>query len=242
MQETLPEFRAIRLLDDLEISLESATTPGYTVTADDNLIDILKFEVTGDTLFISSFYTVTAKKQLDITILYTDLQGIALDAGSLITPTAVQTDGIQIRVANQARMDFRTRGSFVDVLVEGLGRGDFHLEADSVHIRTAGKAEARLYQQGSTLSVYMKDDSDVQLEGMTDFLDAQLEGGAELKAERLDAVRVFAGVRGSSHAHIRATEQLELESEGSANTYLYGNPEITIKTFSGTSELYKRIE
>ena len=45
VREELPPFTAIELTDDLEIYLEKASSPGYTIIADDNLIDIFKFDV-----------------------------------------------------------------------------------------------------------------------------------------------------------------------------------------------------
>ncbi|MEX0361433.1 MAG: DUF2807 domain-containing protein, partial [Allomuricauda sp.] len=64
----LPMFNAVQLNDDLNIVLKKSFGPGYKIEADDNLIDILKFNVVDGTLIISSFYDITSKKKLDITI------------------------------------------------------------------------------------------------------------------------------------------------------------------------------
>ena len=47
ISETLPDFNAIVLQDDLDIVLKKSFGPGYEIEADDNLIDILKFKVVG---------------------------------------------------------------------------------------------------------------------------------------------------------------------------------------------------
>ena len=43
VNEDLPFFNAIEVRDDLEIFLKETTIPGYSISADDNLIDILRF-------------------------------------------------------------------------------------------------------------------------------------------------------------------------------------------------------
>ncbi|MEL6306280.1 MAG: DUF2807 domain-containing protein, partial [Bacteroidota bacterium] len=53
VKEELPPFNAIQLNSDMDITLKKSFGPGYTIVADDNLIDIYKFKVEDSTLVIS---------------------------------------------------------------------------------------------------------------------------------------------------------------------------------------------
>ncbi|MEC8832951.1 MAG: DUF2807 domain-containing protein, partial [Bacteroidota bacterium] len=82
VSEELPPFNAVVLNDDLEINLKKGLGPGFYISADDNLVDILKFEVVDETLIISSYYTITAKKELEITVNYTGLKALTVKNGT----------------------------------------------------------------------------------------------------------------------------------------------------------------
>ena len=67
--QELPPFNALELVDNLEVTLKKSFGEEVSITADDNLVDFLKFEVVDSTLVISSFYDIVSKKKLDITML-----------------------------------------------------------------------------------------------------------------------------------------------------------------------------
>ncbi|MEO0528457.1 MAG: DUF2807 domain-containing protein, partial [Bacteroidota bacterium] len=92
VREELPAFNAIELNDDLEITLHKSADPGYVITADDNLIDVLKFKVADSTLMISSFYKIIAKKKLEITINYRELESITMKEGKIGMEDIINTD------------------------------------------------------------------------------------------------------------------------------------------------------
>ncbi|MBT8283473.1 MAG: DUF2807 domain-containing protein, partial [Muriicola sp.] len=71
--KSLPSFSSIEIRDDLDIVLKRAPEESYRITADDNLVDVLKFEVENGVLVVSSFYQITAKKELSIEISYAQL-------------------------------------------------------------------------------------------------------------------------------------------------------------------------
>jgi len=242
VSNSLPEFHSIKLLDNLKITLESAAEPGYSVTADDNLIEILKFRVDSDTLFISSYYTITAKKQLDILVRYADLQSITLEDGELEIQQAINSDALAIDVRAASRCQLRATVHKLMLRMEDQSKGDFNLETDSLEIALKGRAEALIYQVSSAVNLRMGDQSDASLEGSADTLDLRMDGGSELKAERLQAAVVKARMDGTARVRIRPTDYFELASKGSANTYWYGDAKISILEFGDTSELYKRTD
>lgn len=238
--ESLPPFQAVKLEDDLEIILESGTSPGYTVIADDNLIDILKFKVEADTLYISSFYTVTASRKLEIRIHYNELNAIMLNEGSLSVEGPVTTDALNVRTRAATRIQLDVKSSLMRLEMDDQSTGDFNVESDSVVVILNNRAEARIYQVSDEMNAVLGDQSDAVLEGTTQTLELRMNSGAEFRAEQLVADTIKADLDGTSKARLRPTNLLELSSRGSANTYLYGEAEITIRQFGDTSELYKR--
>ncbi len=242
VRQSLPAFHAITLLDDLDISLEEAAEPGYVIEADDNLIDVLKFEVSSDTLYVRSFYNIAAKKKLDIRILYTELNAITLKEGRMESKDIISSENLAIRTSGITKLQLNTRSTHLHLHMDGQSSGDFNLECDSVKVVLKDRSDARIYLSSDHLDINMNGNSDAFLEGNTTTMELDIKNGSDLKAERTAAGTVKATLDDTASAHLRPTESLELTSRGSANTYLYGDGQITITEFRDTSKLYKRTD
>jgi hypothetical protein len=241
VREALDDFHAVMLLDDLEITLESASSPGYTITADDNLIGVLKFEVSSDTLYISSFYTITGKKQLDIKVLFTELSALTIKEGSVSMKEILNADQVDVHAEGMARVQLRARTSVFNLEMAGQSSGDFNVESDSLQINLKDRADVLVYQVSSGAGISLEDDSDLNLEGTAEHAQLRTRGHASLKAERMEAGLMEASISGNSAAHLRAAK-LVLNTGGSSRTYVYGDPEITLSAFKDASEIYKRTD
>jgi hypothetical protein len=241
VQAALEDFHAITLLDDLEITLEKAAAPGYSITADDNLINVLKFEVASDTLYISSFYTITGKKQLDIKVMFADLSSLTVREGSVAMKEILNSDVVTVRTEGLARVQLRAKTAVFTLEMTGQSKGDFNLESDSLQINLGDRADVLVYQVSNSAGLNLKDNSDLNLEGTSDNLQLYMHGSASLRAERMEAGLTEANLSDDSSARLRAGK-LVLSAGGTSKTYVYGNPEIIITTFRDASEIYKRTD
>ncbi len=240
VREDLPAFTSIELIDNLEIFIESAPSNGYSISADDNLIDILKFNVEGDKLTISSFYNVTAKKKLEITIYQNELTAITVHDGKIESKNLLTADQLEVNLLGYAKMELNAKASLLHLKMEGNSSGDFNLESDSLNISLKDKVDARMYIIGQSHSIEMENSASASLEGTTEALHVQLSGTSKLKAERMEASAVNATLMDSSSGWLFATQEIDLSLMGSTHTYLYGDGKITISEFLDTAELHKR--
>ena len=242
VNEDLPFFNAIELRDDLEVLLKKTAIPGYSVSADDNLIDVLKFEVVDSTLIIRSFYKITAKKQLEITVNYNELNSISLENGKLVSGDMINAEVLNISTYGSSKLELNARASIMNITMEGNSTGDFNLQTDSLDLKLRDKTDLNLYGIISKGTIEMYDNTHTVAEGTADTLNIKLFGSSNLKAENLEAGVVHAVVEETTKARIHAYKTIELSSSGSAKTYLWGNAKLTINEFLNTSELYKREE
>ncbi len=242
VNEDLPPFNAIRLIDDLEIILKKSFDEGYMVEADDNLIDVLKFEVDDGTLLISSFYKITAKKKLEITINYKELESITMENGKINTHDVISSDELSIKTSGPSRLELNANATITHLAMEGISSGDFNFASDSIDVQLKDRIDARIYVVGESTHVSMQKNATARLEGTTDSLQVTLYGNANLKAERCEATTVKAFLEESSNANIYAITNFELSSRGSSRVDLYGNPKIRISEFLDTSKLHKAVD
>lgn len=242
VMEDLPAFNTVKLEDDLNVLLEASQIPGYSIVADDNLIDIIRFDVTDSVLVIRSFYKITSKKQLDITIKYKDLKHLLVESGSVISPNYIETEILNVKVSDGAKVELKSKLTQMHLQMEDMGKGDFNVEADSVSINLRDKSSLTFYGQLGGLDVNMYDNSQAVLEGTSDRTEVDMFGSSDLKAEQMESAHISAKLEGSAKAKLNAYKEFSLSASGMSKTYLWGNPTIDIKQFLNSSELYKKEE
>lgn len=237
--ENLPAFNAIELSDDLDIILQKGNTEGYVLTADDNLIDVLKFRVVDSTLIITSFYKITSKKKLDIVINYYDLNAITVNDGRIKMQDKIDTDELVVNTTGSAKLQLNANAAVMDIIMGGNSSGDFNLEVDSLNITLKDRIDVGIYAVSETNIITMQDNASVKMDGSTINMQINLTDNANIKAQKLQANLINANLEGSPTARIYATESLELSSAGSSKTYISGDAKIEILDFLDTSELHK---
>ena len=242
VSEDLAGYHTIELMDDLEIVLQKSENPGYSINADDNLIDVLKFDVNDSTLTISSFYIITAKKQLDITVRYSELESLVINDGNISGRSMINSEKLAIRTSGFSRTDLQFSAGIAALAMEGNSKATLNIDADSLAVSLGDKTEANIYSVSSIQDIDIKDDAIATMEGTTDTLEVKLWGRSKFRAEKLEATAVDLEILDAASARINAIRRLRLDASGSSKVYLYGDPLIEIMEFTENTTLYKRTE
>ncbi|SDQ26288.1 GIN domain-containing protein [Flagellimonas zhangzhouensis] len=240
VSDELPAFNAIVLNDDLEIHLERSNGPGFHIVADDNLIDILKFEVEGSTLMISSYYDITAKKQLDITVKYSELQSISIKKGSIIANNVIESNELFVDGFENTRMDIKANVAVLDINLEENSKGDFHVDADSLNISLNNRTEALVYATTNTANLDLEGNATLTLEGSSEELQANFFQQSRYKGESMQAGHFKLSIQDDASARVFAVDEVDITAKGSSVIYLYGTPKIQIQEFLDTTQLIKK--
>nr|WP_292961452.1 MULTISPECIES: DUF2807 domain-containing protein [unclassified Allomuricauda] len=238
--EELPPFNAIVLNDDLEINLNRALGPGYHLSVDDNLIDVLKFEVEDGTLVISSYYNITAKKELEITVNYTELQAITLKNGSIVTKEVIDADQLFIDGFNNTKLDIKANAAIMDINLEDTSSGDFNVEVDSLNLNLGNRAEAYVYAQIDAGMLDMEGNASLTMEGTADRVQANFLDYAKYKGETMEIGSCDLKMTGNSSARVYAFREIKINATQDPRIYLYGTPKITIEEFLDSAQLIKK--
>ncbi len=242
INESLEYFYKIQLDDDLDINLERSEEPGYTVTADDNLVDVLKFKVKDSTLIISAFYKITGKKELDIVVRFSQLGTIIMNEGFISSDETIATDEMILEFRGNSGADLRLSNEITSLRMNDNSKVQLNIEADSIAVIMNDKSMADIYAMSTGQSIRIEDNASANLEGMAETLQMNVMGNSRLKAESFQCERASLDLAETSTSRITINEHLELSMSETAKLYLYGNPQIDLRQFLDNSELYKRAE
>ena len=240
VNESLPTFNAIELTDDLEIHLKKSFGEGYQITADDNLIDVLKFEVLDGTLMISSYYDIVSKKKLEITVNFVALNAITLRAGKVFGDDQISTETLYLNTFGNADMDIDASAFLVNLNAEDNSKVNLKLDVDTLQVVQRHRSKSYIYSVSGTNIVDLLDNGDLTLEGTTEEMRVKILANTRLKAQKLESQNVVLHIDENAVARIQAFKNFELNAAGNTKTYLYGNPKISILDFMDTTQLIKK--
>lgn len=242
IKENLEPFSTIELLDDLDVVLEKSSQEGYALELDDNLVDVLKFNVENGTLQISSFYTITSKRKLEITVFYQELSALVMRNGKISMTDVISAERLKVNTSGTSRLELNATADIMDITMEEISSGDFNIASDSLNIILKDRIDVKLYTTGARNSLYMYENSSAKLQGSIEILTAKLYGKSTLNASELESGEVLLVTEDSPDAAVRALNGFQLSSKGASKTKLYGNPKITILDFLDTSQLEKELD
>ncbi|GGW29764.1 GIN domain-containing protein [Arenibacter certesii] len=240
VKEDLPFFNAIILEDDLDVNLKSGQIHGYEIEADDNLVDVLRFTVENETLRISSFYNITRKKKLNITVIFDQLHHITINNGKILTKDTFFTDALRVDMNANAKADLSVNTAYLDIHMDEKSSGDFRMEGDTLNINLKDKAKLKLYAVARATNIELVKNASAFLEGASAQVQFNLMDNASLKANKLEVDHIVASLDGNASAEVNVTNVLELFASGSSKTHVYGDGKIDLQEFLDTSELYRR--
>lgn len=239
VSEELSPFNAIELNDDLEVFLEKSSSESCVLNADDNLIDVLKFNVVDSTLIITSFYKITSKKKLDIKINYLGLNAIAVRDGKINMKDVISSDTLNIQTSGSARLVINANADVMNIEMEGISSGDFNIVSNTLNITMKDRTDAAISAVSGTSAITMHKNASAKIEGNTNEFVTNLNENTNLKAEKFVGESVVSVLRGSSKVKINARTNFQLNSRGSSKTTLYGDAKVEMIDFLNTSQLYK---
>jgi len=240
VNETLPPFDAISLEDNLEVQIKKSFQEGYSITADDNLIDVLKLEVVDGTLIVSSFYDILSKKKLEITINFVELKAITVKSGKIYGDDTISTDVLYLNAFGNSDLEISADAFVVNLNSEDNSKTDLKLDVDSLNIMQRQRSKAFIYMVGGVNQIELSDNGDLTIEGTAEEMTVKMNSNSRLKTQKCETGFIDLAIDENAVARIQATKDLRLNALGDTKTYLYGNPKISISEFTHTTQLIKK--
>ena len=242
VEQPLPSFRHLVLSDGLTLRLQPGSAEAVRIEADENLIDILRFEVEGDTLKVGSFYRITGSKQLGLTLVFSTLESIRVGQGELAMEETLEADFLKIDLEEDARAGLPIRAGLLDLQLKDNAAVDLRVTADSLHVDLGGRTDSRIYSEGGPVDLSMTGQASLDLEGSSPSLTLSMTDNSRLLAQGMQAEKAMAFLNSGALARLQADTSLSYEGRGNARLFVYGQPQIRILGFYDRAELHKEPE
>ena len=238
----LEAFNAIVLDNDLKLNIVASDTTGVSMIADDNLPPIFKFKVTDSVLYLSTYYKITASKQLDITLYTPTLDRVVISSGELGLTLDPRFKKTQLSLSGNATV--AVAGTVPSFSVSGEEKSFVNINGSfsSLALEMTDRSTATIYGDVSdTAQLNMRDKASLRWGGTLAFLTASFEGASELEGMELSINEASVHASGKSTLNLHILSHLTYFSKEESQLDLYGTPRIDLLEFSGTSVLRKKL-
>jgi hypothetical protein len=241
-QTFIDDFKKIIVNGDFSIEIVYNSKSSVEVEADDNLHDIIQFNVVDGVLSFVETMEITSKKKLNITVNYADtLNHIEVNGeGEIRSLTSMELSNTTLITKDDARAYLNINAKSFDYKSYGKSKTRLNLTADSVRIELNdnSKLDALIKSKTANFNLYQR--SDAVIEGNANTSVIIMDNSTNFTGEKFDIKTIDASLEDNSDLIISALESISLAISGDSEVYLYGSPTITITKFEDSAKLQKK--
>jgi len=238
----LEAFNAIVLDNDLKLNIVASDTTGVSMIADDNLPPVFKFKVTDRVLYISTYYQITASKQLDITLYTPTLDRVVVSSGELGLTLDPRFKKTQLSLSGNASVAVAGTVPSFSVSSDEKSFVNINGSFSSFAMQMTDRSTATIFGDVSnTAQLNMQDKASLKWGGTVAFLTASFDGASVLDAMDLSIDEASVHASGKSKLDLHILSHLTYFSKEESQLDLYGTPRIDLLEFSGTSMMRKKL-
>ena len=238
----LEAFNAIVLDNDLKLNIVASDTTGVSMIADDNLPPVFKFKVTDRVLYISTYYQITASKQLDITLYTPTLDRVVVSSGELGLTLDPRFKKTQLSLSGNATVAVAGTVPSFSVSSDEKSFVNINGSFSSFAMQMTDRSTATIFGDVSNIAqLNMQDKASLKWGGTVAFLTASFDGASVLDAMDLSIDEASVHASGKSKLDLHILSHLTYFSKEESQLDLYGTPRIDLLEFSGTSMMRKKL-
>ena len=178
---SLSGFHSIKVEDGVDVYIKQGNTESVTVKADENLVEMIKTEVDGQTLYISSKGSVYRSKAFDVYVVVKDLERLKAEDGSdVYSLSKITVDQLELTMKGGSDVEMEVEANTIQC--DLVGGADAKLSGSVGHLIAKARGGSDL--KAKHLSI---DKCELDVRGGSDAwvkvnqeIDAQAYGGSDI--------------------------------------------------------------
>ena len=248
VETKIDDFKAISFGEKLEIELVLSDDPSVEIEADENLHDVIQFSVTDSVLNFRTLLKIQSHKRLNITVYYTaKLRQILINDDAEISAVGtIKNKDLELRINDYGKAFLNVENQYFKLINNNKStfginsKSKLNIESDNVNLELNENSKTDALIVTDSLHVEMYQSAFAKIEGVTDFLNLATINSSEFSAKNLSVNTCIINTEDSSNATVQILDDITIETSGSSEINLYGDPKITINAFRDTSSIRKK--
>jgi hypothetical protein len=174
-------FSAIDVSGAFEVEIVAQKDFSVEVEADDNLLELIKTEVDGDTLKIRSEKSIKSGSPLKIRISAPNIESLDLSGASKINLVNLSSDSLHLDSSGASKIKIEGTTKTFEVEMSGASKLDAeNLKAENVSVDSSGASSAYVYVTGE-LKADLSGATNVTYSGSPKNVQKKISGASSVK-------------------------------------------------------------
>lgn len=235
-------FETIEVGDNFEVFLVKGDKPSIEIEADDNLHEIINYEVSGNVLKINALKEPTAYKKFSIRINYSNaLQFITARNDAEIKALAtIELDKIIVKNYHNSKSFLNVNSNYFALILDDKAEAEINVKGESTSLELSKNSRLKALVAATECKVDMYQKSTALLEGTATNAKMRLDNSSHLTASKLAIGTVELETDGSAKCEINSTIAISIAAAGKSQIELWGEQKITIKKLANNALLQKK--
>ncbi len=241
-------FNKIVVGEKFTINFMKDDVASVEIKTDDNLHDVIRFNVADSVLKFNTAKRITSRKALDIIVRYTDvLKEIELNGNAeLNAVNSFDNSNLILKINDNARANLNIRTNTFKLTNNNSStlklnsKSRFNIESKLVdlELNESSNTEALITCDSLKLDMYQR--SLAKIEGDAKLIRANTINSSNFigKNFTVDSCEIIS--EDTSEFTIQVLDDITIEASGTSQVSIYGNPEIKLKKFSDSAKLFKK--
>jgi hypothetical protein len=238
----IAEFTALEIEDNLTIFLEKGAKNQVIVETDDNLHEVISFDIKEKTLRIYTAKEISSFKKLVLKITYTnDLKSVTAKHATVVNALeAVMLDDITFKSLDYAKLYLNVNSKCFNLISDDKTKVELNLKAEKAKIQLSKNAQIKSLIATTDLTFDMYQKTTATIEGDSKNAILRLDNDSEFNGVRFTINNADVTTEGNSICNLFADTTLVIDANAKSKIYLLGEPKIEVRKFLGETQLIKK--
>lgn len=237
-------FHTISLNADIDIEVIYNTTPSVEIETDENLHDVVKFEVIDSVLTFNKTARITSKKRLNIKVQYDESLKLieATDNSKILSLTTMDLENFSLKTKGSAKVGLTVKSDHFNFDGDDKSKSTLNITSKNCSINMSGYSKLEALITSTQISATQFQRALMKIEGSCDIAVLELDNNAQFNGKNftINTCNIICDI--DSDAYLEVLENVTIEASGASSIYLYENPKIVINKLTDTSKLEKKVK
>lgn len=235
-------FNRIIVGEDFKIDIIEGSQASVFVETDDNLHDVIKFDVTDSTLTFNTSHKITSSKKINIKVMYTRAlkQIETFEDGEISSLTSINLEKVILKNTGSSKAFLNIKTKDFKFINSDRAKVKLNVNAHISTLELAENSKVDALINSDTLHVDLYQRADAKIEGTLKYLKVRADNSTNFVGKDLTSTSAEVICESNSDVAVQVTNNLNIEASGNGEVYIYADPKITLSKFSDTAKLHKK--
>ena len=235
-------FENVEIEEFLDVYFVKAEKTSIEIEADDNLHDIISYNVLGNTLKLTALKYPTGEKKLAIRVNYTDsLKSIVARHESKINALAdINLENVTIKNFDKSQSFLNIKCTNFTLIMTDKSKAEINVKADKTTIELSKEAKIKGLVASPEAKIDLYQKSEGEIEGDCQIAKIRLDNNSSLMAKKFTVIDMELVAESYTKCSVNAQKSIEISASGKTEIDLLGEPKVDLKVFTNSAILSKK--